>query len=204
MQNHTHTNYSHHWYIKTRLQCGHIFMKRYAKSHTHTHIDLARRSSILFTGHRSCCTWSLNKLHLCWWLIELIPGLQWDHKAFWTCTFGLQEHSASGGRKHRKSNDHWTQDEGLFIVKTMIIGHRMKLFILMPGGSGLPSQDTAVSKRYVTRILLAAMFEGWATQSPLITRILLATERSRRRKKREKQKLAPYKILCAIARSRSR
>jgi hypothetical protein len=31
-----------------------------------------------------------------------------------------------------------------------------------------------------------------------ITRILLATERSRRRKKREKQKLAPYKIysLC--------
>jgi hypothetical protein len=27
-----------------------------------------------------------------------------------------------------------------------------------------------------------------------ITRILLATERSRRRKKREKQKLAPYKI----------
>jgi hypothetical protein len=38
-----------------------------------------------------------------------------------------------------------------------------------------------------------------------ITRILLATERSRRRKKREKQKLAPTRsILCAIARSRSR
>jgi hypothetical protein len=52
----------------------------------------------------------------------------------------------------------------------------------------------ATRKEYVTRILLAAVFEGWATQSPPITRILLACERSRRRKKREKQKLAPYKI----------
>jgi hypothetical protein len=65
----------------------------------------------------------------------------------------------SGGRKHRKNNDHWTKDEGLFILKIMIIGHRMKLFILMPGGFGLPSPDTAVSKGYVTRILLATMFE---------------------------------------------
>jgi hypothetical protein len=38
------------------------------------------------------------------------------------------------------------------------------------------------------------VFEGWATQSPPITRILLATKRSRRGKKREKQKLAHYKI----------
>jgi hypothetical protein len=117
----------------------------------------------------------------------------------------LHFHSASGGRKHRKNNDHWTQDEGLFIVKTMIIGHRIKLFILMPGGSGLPSLDMAASKGYVTRILLAAVFEEWATQSPPITRILLATERSRRRKKREKQKLAPYKIYSLLfSRSRSR
>jgi hypothetical protein len=79
----------------------------------------------------------------------------------------LQDHSASGGRKHRKNNDHWTQDEGLFILKTMIIGHRMKLFILMPGGSGLPSPDTAASKGNVTTILLTAVFEGWSTQSPL-------------------------------------
>jgi hypothetical protein len=48
----------------------------------------------------------------------------------------------------------------LFILKTMIIGHRMKLFILMPGGSGLPTPDTAMWKGYVTRILLAAVFEG--------------------------------------------
>jgi hypothetical protein len=48
----------------------------------------------------------------------------------------------------------------LFILKTMIIGHKMKLFILMPGGSGLPSQDTAARKEYVTRILLAAVLEG--------------------------------------------
>jgi hypothetical protein len=60
----------------------------------------------------------------------------------------------------RKNNDHWTQDEGLFILKTMIIEHMMKLFILMPGGSGLPSPNTAASKGYVTRILLAAVFEG--------------------------------------------
>jgi hypothetical protein len=142
---------------------------------THTTIDRACRSSILLVGRRSCCTWSSNKLHLYWWL-----GLQWDHKAFWTCTF--------------VSNDHWTNDEGLFILKTMIIGHMMKLFILMLGGSGLPTPDMATRKEYVTRILLTAVFEGWATQSPPITRILLATERSKRRKKREKQKLAPYKI----------
>jgi hypothetical protein len=49
------------------------------------------------------------------------------------------------------------------------------LFILMLGGSRLPSPDMATSKGYVTRILLAAVFEGWATQSPPITRILLAT-----------------------------
>jgi hypothetical protein len=48
----------------------------------------------------------------------------------------------------------------LFILKTMIIGHRMKLFILMPGGSGLPTPDTAMRKEYVTRILLAAVLEG--------------------------------------------
>jgi hypothetical protein len=42
----------------------------------------------------------------------------------------------------------------------MIIGHRMKLFILMPGGSRLASPDTAVTKKYVTRILLIAVLEG--------------------------------------------
>jgi hypothetical protein len=42
----------------------------------------------------------------------------------------------------------------------MIIGHKMKLFILMPGGSGLPTPDTATRKEYVTRILLAAVLEG--------------------------------------------
>jgi hypothetical protein len=48
----------------------------------------------------------------------------------------------------------------LFILKTMIIGHRMKLFILMPGGSGLPSLDTVTRKEYVTRILPATVLEG--------------------------------------------
>jgi hypothetical protein len=159
MQNHTHTNYNHHWYIKTRLQCSHIFLTRYAKSHihrlqswsihqnkvtmppylhdeickmTHTHrscsqvVDLAARghwiSSIFVDGSEK------------WFLAcngtTKLPSL--------TCTFGLQEHFASGRRKQRKNIDHWTQDDGLFILKTMIIGHGMKLFILMPGCSGLP------------------------------------------------------------------
>jgi hypothetical protein len=48
----------------------------------------------------------------------------------------------------------------LFILKTMIIGHRMKLFTLMPGGSRLHSPDTAASKGYVTRIFLAGVLEG--------------------------------------------
>jgi hypothetical protein len=42
----------------------------------------------------------------------------------------------------------------------MIIGHMMKLFILMPGGSGIPSPDTAGRKKYVTIILLAVGLEG--------------------------------------------
>jgi hypothetical protein len=42
----------------------------------------------------------------------------------------------------------------------MIIGHMMKLFILMPGGSGLPSPDTATQKAYVIRILPATVLEG--------------------------------------------
>jgi hypothetical protein len=130
-------------------------------THTHTHrscsqvVDLAARghwtSSISFDGSEN---WFLACNHT-----RKLPSL--------TCTFGLQEHSASRGRKHRKNNDLWTKDEGLFILKTMIIGHMMKLFILIPGGSGLPTPDTSTSKGYVTRILLAAVFEGWATQSPL-------------------------------------
>jgi hypothetical protein len=62
------------------------------------------------------------------------------------------------------------------------------LYILMPGGSGLPSPDTATWKGYVTRIILAAVFEGWATQSPPITRILLATERSKEEEEERKAK----------------
>jgi hypothetical protein len=55
---------------------------------------------------------------------------------------------------------HKMNSVGLFILKIMIIGHKMKLFILMPGGSGLPYPDTTASKRYVIRILLAAVLEG--------------------------------------------
>jgi hypothetical protein len=68
-KSHTHTDYIHHWYIRKRLQCGHIFMTRYAKSHTHRScsqvVDLAAR------GHRTSSisadsleTWFLS------WLIK--------------------------------------------------------------------------------------------------------------------------------------
>jgi hypothetical protein len=157
-------------------------------THTHTHRSCSQVVDLVARGHwiSSISVDGSENWFLACNETTKLPSL--------TCTFGLQEHSASGRRKHRKNNDHWTHDEGLFILKTMIIGHRMNLFILMSGGSGLPSPDTATWKEYVTRILLAAVLEGWATQSPPITRILQATERSRRRRKREKQKLAPYKI----------
>jgi hypothetical protein len=129
-KSHTHRDYSHHWYIRT--------MRPYLNDEickiTHTHrsclqvVDLAARghwtNSIFVDGLEN---WVLTCNET-----TKLPGL--------TCTFGLQEHSASRRRKRRKNNDHWTQDEGLFILKTMIIGHRMKLFILMPAGSGLPSR----------------------------------------------------------------
>jgi hypothetical protein len=65
----THTNYSHHWYIRTRLQCGHIFMTRYAKSHAHQSssqvIDLAARGyQIRFISADDLDTWFLA------WLIK--------------------------------------------------------------------------------------------------------------------------------------
>jgi hypothetical protein len=55
---------------------------------------------------------------------------------------------------------HRMNSVGLLILKTMIIGQRMKLFILMPGGYWLPSPDTATSKGCITRILLALVLEG--------------------------------------------
>jgi hypothetical protein len=81
-------------------------------------------------------------------------------QSFLNLHFCLQEPSASGGRKHRKNNDHWTNDEGLFILKTLIIRHMMKLFIQMLGGSGLPTLDTATRMEYVIRIPLVAVLEG--------------------------------------------
>jgi hypothetical protein len=167
-------------------------MTRYAKSHTQ--IDLARRS-ILLTGRRSCCTWSSNKLHFCWRLRDLIPGLQWDHNASWTYTFGLQEPSASGGRKHggRKNNDHWTHDE----FRRIVHPDARRFWATFPGHSceqGVCHKDSSSS-----------CVRGMSNPITRITRILLETERSRRRKKREKQKLRPIRsILCAIARSKSR
>jgi hypothetical protein len=87
---------------------------------------------------------------------------------------------------------HRMNSVGLFILKTMIIGHRMKLFILMPRGSRLPSPDTAAKKKYKNSP--GSCVRGMSNPITHITRILLTPERWRRRNKREKQKLAPYKI----------
>jgi hypothetical protein len=124
------------------------------QNHTHTHRSCSQVVDLAARGHQTSSTFvdDLENLFLACDETTKLPTL--------TYTFGLQEHSASGRRKLRKNNDHWTQDEGLFILKTMIIRHRMKLFILMPGGFWLPSSDTAARKEYVTRILLAAVLEG--------------------------------------------
>jgi hypothetical protein len=184
---------------------------------THTH------TPILLAG-RSCCTWSSNKLHFCWRLRDLILGLQWDHKASWTYTFGLQEPSASGGRKHggRKNNElcsiqilassssfKWTQEKDTKRAET----YPLKI------AKRSPSVIEKLQHAF-RRLVLPDARRFWATfpghdceqgvchknsssscvramSNPIthITRILLETERSRRRrKKREKQKLAPYKI----------
>jgi hypothetical protein len=130
------------------------------QNHTHTHRSCSQVVGLAARGHRTKSIFvdGLENWFLACDETTKFPSL--------TCTFGFQEHSTSG-RKYRKNNDHWTRHERLFILQTIIIGHKMKLFILMPGGSGLPSPDTAAWKEYVTRILLAAVLEGWAIQSPI-------------------------------------
>jgi hypothetical protein len=108
----------------------------------------------------------------------------------------LQEPSVSEGRKHRKNNDHWTHDEFRQIVHPENNDHwtqdeivhpdARRFWATFPGHiyeQGVCHKDS--SSRCVREM---------SNQITHITRILLATERSRRRKKGEKQKLAPYKI----------
>jgi hypothetical protein len=108
MQNHTQTYYSHHWYIRTRLQCGHIFMSRYAKSHTH--IDLDRRSILLAGSARGHRTSSIFVDGLESWFLACNESTKLPSLTY---TFGMPEHSTSGRRKHRKK---WSLDTGWRIV----------------------------------------------------------------------------------------
>jgi hypothetical protein len=174
-------------------------MTRYAKSHTHTHTQIR---VIIHTSeqgymrpylhdeicqithtHRSCCTWSLNKLHFCWWPRELIPGLQWDHIAkitghkmisigFWNPNFGLQEPRCDGkaAAGFPSACTSWCQEVLGYLPRTQLRARGM-------------SQESSGS-----------CVRGMSNPVTHITRILLATDGLRRRKKREKQKLAPYKI----------
>jgi hypothetical protein len=79
----------------------------------------------------------------------------------------------------RENIDHWTQDE--------IVHHDARRFwATFPGHSceqGVCHKDS-----------FGSCVRGMSNPITPITRILLATERLRRRKKREKKKLAPYKI----------
>jgi hypothetical protein len=84
------------------------------QNHTHTHQSCSQVIDLAACGHLTIFVDGLENLFLACNETTKLPNL--------TYTFGLQEHSASGRRKHRKNNDHWTQDEGLFILKTMIIG----------------------------------------------------------------------------------
>jgi hypothetical protein len=101
-KSHTHTQIT--VIIDTSKQCYNaaIFSWRDMQNHTHT--------SILLAGRQSCCSGhstssifidGLENWFLAWNETTKLPSL--------TCTFGLQENSASGRRKHRKNNDHWTQ-----------------------------------------------------------------------------------------------
>jgi hypothetical protein len=80
---------------------------------------------------------------------------------------------------HPENNDHWTRDE--------IVHHDARRFWATFPGHGC-------AKGVCHKNSSGSCGRGMSNPITPITRILLATERSRRRKKREKQKPAPYKI----------
>jgi hypothetical protein len=180
---HTHTDYCHHWYIRTRLHCGHIFMTRYAKSHTHRlQSSLIHQNKVTMQPylHDEIC--KITYTHRsCPQVVDLAARGHWVSPI---SVDGLENSFLACIETTKLSKSALLVCKSILWVEGERIGHKMNLFILMPGGSGLPTPDTATRKEYVTRILLAAVLEGWATQSPPITRILLATKRSRRRRKR--------------------
>jgi hypothetical protein len=115
---------------------------------------------------------------------------------------------------------HRMNSVGLFILKIMIIGHMMNAVEFCNPNFGLqePQCDGKAAVGFLrlvhpdARRFLATFpghnyeqgvchknssgscVRGMSNPITHITRILVATERSRRRKEREKQKLAPYKI----------
>jgi hypothetical protein len=188
---HTHTDYSHHWYIR-RLQCGHIFMTRYAKSHTQ--IDFARRS-ILLAGRRSysplaCSSWRD--------MLQILASSS-------CLQVSTSERCREGGNISLKNPSSGGKAKGSPSVteKLQQTSHRLVLPDARRFWATFPwhSCEQGVYHKDVS----SSCARGMSNPITHITRILLATKISRRRKKREKQKLAPYKIyFCATARSRSR
>jgi hypothetical protein len=74
-------------------------------------------------------------------------------------TYPLKNPSSCRRRRKQKEAQAWKKSCSMLSVSLF--------FLMMPGGSGLPSPDTVGRKEYVTRIILVAVLEGWATQSPI-------------------------------------
>jgi hypothetical protein len=159
MQNHTHTEIT--IIIDTSEQGYNAAISSWRDMQNHTHRSCSQVIDLVARGHWTSSIF-VNGLENLFLACNETTKLPWL-----TCIFGLQEHSASGRGKHRKNNDHWTQDEGLFILKTMIIGHSC--------AKGVRHKNSSRS-----------CVRGMSNPITHITRIFLATERSRRRKKREK------------------
>jgi hypothetical protein len=176
----THIDYSHHWYIR-RLQSGHIFMMRYAKSHTDRsflQVDLARRSSILLAFGL-------------FFMTRYAP-----HFGFSSCLqVSTSERYRQGGNKYLKipspiggkaKGSHSVTEKLQQAFHRLVLPNARRFWATFPWHSykqGVYHKDFSSS-----------CARGMRNPITHITRIRLAIERSRRRKKREKQKLAPYKI----------
>jgi hypothetical protein len=85
----------------------------------------------------------------------------------------------SGRRKHRNNNDHWTKDE-------IVHPDARRFWATFP--------EHGCEKEVCHKSSFGSCVTGMSNPITHVTRILSVTERSRRRRKREKQKLAPYKI----------
>jgi hypothetical protein len=134
---------------------------------THTHRSCLQVIDLFARGH-----WISS--------ILLMARLAIRPQSFLNLHFCFQWSLDKGWRIiHPENNHHWTQDE-------IVHPDARRFWATYPGHGYKEGVCHKNSSRSCVR--------GMSNPITPITRILLATERSRRRKKREKQKLVPYKI----------